>query len=789
MPPITCPALGRARAADKNFKNKKILCCRSSRASKQARMAGHSHRSAVKNGHKPFKSRHASKGAIKNRFKGKIEKESAKHKPVKNASKLHRKNLSKQLRENKIVATQEHRKVFEGVNGTERIVTIIPLTGDISCEEVANSLLGSSANDWRFTAAPCIKSLRIDKFKANLKFILPDMNNWLAVLDACKVSDFVIFGLSSQQEVDPARGETLLRALELQGIAHVLGVVTNLSLVSPKEKFQQDVKQSLTSYFKHFFPTHDKIYNLENASDSLIAIRTLCQKFPKAITWRDSRGWLVADGLDYDDASECLVVQGTVRGVGLNPNRLVHVPGLGDFQLSKIEKLEKNGDIELFESDETRDGLDELAPEEVDMDQDASDYDEDEFAVEKNLGSGLEVPAGKKLKLPKGTSEYQAKWFIEDDLEDDDDLEDEESSGESEGELQDDEMDVEDDTHSQYQDDTDNDDMFVELSAEEEQRQLEEYRQKEAEDREFPDEIELMPTESASERLKRYRGLKNLYNTVWDCDEHDDNKPEMWHRLLRISNFKKTKNKINKMEAAQAKLLIGSKVKLFIQFPKEHTAKIKHFTETPFIVYSLLQHEHKKAVVNFSIQSWEEYENPLPSKDTIIVQYGPRREVINPVYSDGTTTPNNVHKYQRFLHPGNLSIATAIAPPVFANSPALFFKQAGSTGEIEFIGHGSFLNVEHQRILAKRAIITGHPLKIHKNVVTIRYMFFNPQDIHTYKHVPLFTKSGRSGFIKESLGTHGYFKASFDGKITSQDVVAMALFKRVWPQASHMYPA
>lgn len=36
--------------------------------------------------------------------------------------------------------------------------------------------------------------------------------------------------------------------------------------------------------------------------------------------------------------------------------------------------------------------------------------------------------------------------------------------------------------------------------------------------------------------------------------------------------------------------------------------------------------------------------------------------------------------------------------------------------------------------------------------------------------------------MKESLGTHGYFKATFDARINPQDSVGVSLYKRVWPR-------
>ncbi|CCD27115.1 small subunit rRNA maturation protein TSR1 NDAI_0J02230 [Naumovozyma dairenensis CBS 421] len=798
--------------------------------SKLVIMAGHSHRSSVKNGHKAFKSKHSSKGALKRVYKGKVEKEIANNKTLKTVSKLQRKNMAKQLRDKKIFDSLEIRKLFDGLNGAHKIITVIPLTSDVYANEIVKQILISAdigidpidQND--NTNTPSITKFKIPKFKCNLEFIIPDMSNFLNILDCAKVADFVVFGLSGTSEVDTEFGEQIIRALELQGISSYIGVVSNLSKVHEKEKFQLDVKQSLESYFKHFFPSEDRLYNLEKSSDSLNVLRTICQKLPRNVQWRDNRGYLIADQVDFVEISQehgSLVIEGEVRGVGFQADRLVHIPDLGDFQLSKIERIKtsrrekkttkKNNDEDViaeltselqneFHPSNNRDDLDDYAPEDLEMEQ-WSDEDDD-FAYDDLKAARYDdhgfLPGReqkeKKVKVPKGTSDYQAKWYVDDvvNVSDDEDTEEHDfqkalAGNENNGTLYDYEQNMDDANNdmNMEEDEEDHADNFVDLSPEEEERQLQEYMAMEKEDREFPDEIELNPNESAIERLKRYRGLKNLYNCIWNVDEKDPHAPSEWKRLLRIGNYKNTRNRVLKETKAQVEVTAGDRIRLFINFPKFLLEKIVDPKQKLLAVYGLLSHEHKNAMVNFSIERWEEYEKPVPSKEPIVVQYGVRRYTIQPLFSGDSNSPNNVHKFDRFLHPDTFSIATCIAPVDFTQSPAIFFKPSETDVKgIELIGHGTFMNADHTRVLAKRAILTGHPFRFHKNVVTVRYMFFRAEDVEWFKSIPLFTKTGRSGFIKESLGTHGYFKVNFDGKLSAQDVVAMSLYKRMWPKTS-----
>lgn len=736
---------------------------------------------------------------------GKVDKDESRGKPHA-ISKKDRRNTANQIKYNKAVETAVNKRLFAGRHGAPKIIAIVPLSPSISPLTTLNHFNEALNIENPVINNPGVSTVYTDRFKQKLTYILPP-RNFVNILDAAKVADFVVFLLSAEEEVDEF-GELCIRSIESQGVSSVFPVISNLKAISnPKQ--QVEVRNSLFSFFTHFFPSTEKIFASDIETEALNISRNLCQKFPRGINWRDDRPYMLADKVYWEADSSVeqrgyAVIEGYTRGKGFNPDRLVHIPGFGDYQISKIVKAPEHGpnsmdtDPLAILPTENKETMDELVPLDHDMMEDDMEYNGEESAPGVRLDGHHYFrdefkeeyeQEMKTRKLPKGMSDYQSRWIVDDELIEDeevsDDMEDEEDMYDDEnGE---DDFGVSKTAPSEYAITEAGDlqsEMFVELSVDEEARQLKEYRSRARADLEFPDEVELLPTVSAKDRMSRYRGLKNLRSCSWDVEEMDHRAPEEWSRLIRINNFRATRNRVLRDAIVNGKVEVGSKVKIYLS-ADEFLVNSINASEIAFTIYGLLEYEHKHGVVNYSVTPSTEYTEPIAAKETLIAQCGPRRFLIRPIFSQAGRSSNNVYKYERFLQQGRQSTASFIAPLTFGSVPVLYFKQNGD--KLDMVATGTALDADHTRILAKRAILTGAPFKIHKKLVTIRYMFFNREDILWYKAVPLFTKTGRSGFIKEPLGTHGYFKATFDKKITAQDVIAMALYKRIWPRPSTLW--
>ena len=78
----------------------------------------------------------------------------------------------------------------------------------------------------------------------------------------------------------------------------------------------------------------------------------------------------------------------------------------------------------------------------------------------------------------------------------------------------------------------------------------------------------------------------------------------------------------------------------------------------PVILSSLLQHESKLTVMHYSIVKSPSYDLPLRSKTPLWFHIGFRRERASPIFS--TDGLGDKHKFERFLLPGQRTIATCL---------------------------------------------------------------------------------------------------------------------------------
>ncbi|KAF9339581.1 hypothetical protein BGZ91_005464 [Linnemannia elongata] len=731
----------------------------------------HQHRSntKLKQQNKPFKSKHLTKSSLRDKAKGKVERVSLKNQPSRGFSnRTDRRNAAKILQQKKREELFRKTKIFDGKNGTPKVVAVVALCADVSTDDAVAKMFASVD---QVPANQGTVLMTTDRFKQKLQFV-PLQRNYIDIMDAAKVADFILFVMSAVEEVDKF-GEMVLAGIQSQGVPSVVAA---------------------------------------------------------SINWRDTHPYMLAEDIAFeenpsDPSVGTLKVTGYARGTHFQANRLVHLQNFGDFQIEKItsapithKAVHVHGNSMDAEDTETVLDVpvpgeqDDLAAEnEPDLLANEQTWPTEEELMEaeervKNMDpsqrpeQSFNTVAPKKAirRVPKGTSNYQAAWIVDSDHESDEDIEDED-------EDEDDHMDDDDlpsarndeDSGEEYEDlevdneePAKNEDVYEdELEDEEEARQYAEYLAREKENRddmEFPDEVEAPMDVAAQVRFARYRALESFRTSPWDPYE---NLPLDYGRIFQFENFRRTKYRVMN-QSREGGVLPGTHITIYISnVPR--TVLDTYSASRPFIVFGLLQYEHKMGVINFVVNRNAEYDGVIKAKDPLVLHCGFRRFVVSPIFSQNSRNgkgTNNVHKSERFLQHGRSTVVTVYAPIQFGSLPVVLTKDGSDVNSPILVATGTLMDADPRRIVAKRIILTGHPFKVHKRTATIRFMFFNPDDVWYYKSVELRTKLGRTGHIKESLGTHGYFKAQWDQQISMQDTVMMCLYKRVYPKwGTHLW--
>lgn len=758
------------------------------------------HRATLKQSNKAFKSKFASKGAVKDRAKGKVSKVKVAPTRVKGVlTKSDRKNAAKMVQLRKRGELEAVNQIFEGKHGANKIVALVPLTPDSSSLQVAQHLF--SAVNQPFPENTVTPVLNCSSLKHKVQLVCLE-RNLFSILDACKVADFVIFILSAEVEVD-SFGELCIASAQSQGIPNSFNLVTNCAKLPAKR--QVEVKRSLSSFISYFFPENNKIVSGEDQQECSSVLRSIVSQAPKKLAWRDHHPYILAEQVDYVVNPETketgtLLVRGFVRGAPMSANRLVHLQNLGDFQVLKIEKVPAPGVVVHEKTNlslnfeplvdvpdpELQDSLvSENVPDSMEGEQTWPTEEEMLEADERIQSMGLDNEANrttKTKKVVKGTSAYQAAWIVESDEEDDGSEASADGMGDSEHSDQSD--------HEEYENvELESEMMSVapetDLQDEDHLQQYEEYLKSRKEEfegfREFPDEVDTPRDIPARVRFQRYRGLLSMRTSPWDPYE---NLPVDYSRIFQFQNFTRTRRRvIEQLDSAPIK--VGTYVTIHIANVPRSIEQL-YSVSRPFVVFGLLQHENKATVVNYTVLRTTEYKDPIKSKDPLIIQTGFRRYRIHPIFSQNAKkakNSNGVYKLERFLPHSESSVMTFYGPTTFSTTPALIFKESSANSqELSLVALGTFKDTDPTRIIAKRIVLSGHPFKVNKRSAVVRYMFFNPADINWFKPIQLRTKFGRVGHIRDTIGTHGYMKCIFDGPMKQHDTVLLSLYKRIFPK-------
>ena len=553
---------------------------------------------------------------------------------------------------------------------------------------------------------------------------------------------------------------------------------------------------------------------------SAALVRTICSMSASPSKWvvGGARPFIISDSYQYEGNAQELHITGFVRGpVPMDVNSLVHVPGIGTYSCKFIKKeaqpllrkmadksMETLRDDILFPDPEMKESAEMFAvPDLLEGEQNLIGFDEaDEGNFEQDDGKD------EKFARPAGWSDYQSAWL---------DAVDEEEFGDGidHGELAEtlNQKSSRSDGASTAVDAMDLDDAN-EVSAEEKKALLEQRRKEQSEHQEFPDEVQVDEDVNARERYARYRSLKSFRKSYWDPKE---SLPETYSTLFHFRNFKTTQRSVKNymQEVTRASEAVqgsfwggapksfdamqdsdeeeddllegfvpsGSYVTLTLEnVPVSATTSMN--PKSLLTAVSLLEHENKVSVLHMGLSSRGDEmsaQAPVKSKDTLIFRCGWRTWKARPVFSQHNLNCDK-HKFERFLPKGGAFFAASVLGPVtYTPCPVLVFRETPNAGQ-ELVAVGSMIGADADRIVVKRIILTGYPVRVHKRYATVKYMFYNPDDVKWFKPAGLYTKLGLQGHILQSVGEHGTMKCLFNAPIKQHDTVCLPLYKRIYPK-------
>ncbi|KAJ7966958.1 pre-rRNA-processing protein TSR1-like [Quillaja saponaria] len=738
---------------------------------------------------------------------------------------------NKTVREQKRAALLKEKRLSSASTSPPRVIVLFGLSASVDLNSVAEDLWSLLSAEGSGVSSGTVAS---SEHKLRTTVLKAPHGDLLSCMEMAKVADLIAFVASASSCCEESNsnyidsfGNQCLSVFRSLGLPSTAVFIRDL----PADlKRRHEVKKMCTSSLSSEFPEDCKVYPVDTKDELQKFLWLFKEQRLTLPHWRAQRPYLMAQKVDLvaDDCNpgKCtLLLTGYLRSKSLSVNQLVHVSGVGDFQLCKLEILKDPFPLnsrkgqDLMDSDETQHAevVRSLDPDPLKKEpllvENASDplAGEQTWPTEAEMAEADRNQKEKKIRkrtLPRGTSEYQAAWIV-----DDSDGEDSDSTIESDDGMVLDERESnfpgqEGTNYSGFDDDqaslrfgdsdeeTDIDSVMMEsdnLTRERREEEIQKLKDAYAGDKEYPDEVDTPLDVPARKRFAKYRGLKSFKTSSWDPKE---SLPPEYARIFAFDNFKRTQKHVLanafKMEQENRDdcIPVGSFARLHIkEVPNVVASKLcVRAMSVPVIACGLLQHESKISVLHFCIKKHETYDAPIKAKEELVFHVGFRQFIGRPIFSTDNINSDK-HKMERFLHEGCFTVASIYAPISFPPLPVIVLKSHGVGAAPAIAAVGSLRSIDPDRIILKKIILTGYPQRVSKLKASVKYMFHNPEDVRWFKPVEVQSKGGIRGRIKEPVGTHGAIKCVFNGVLKQSDTICMNLYKRAYPKwPDHHFP-
>jgi ribosome biogenesis protein BMS1 len=214
-----------------------------------------------------------------------------------------------------------------------------------------------------------------------------------------------------------------------------------------------------------------------------------------------------------------------------------------------------------------------------------------------------------------------------------------------------------------------------------------------------------------------------------------------------------------------------------IEFAGMPVEFVRHFNpEIPVVIGGLLPHEHALGLIRLRLKRHRWHKRVLKCNDPYVFSMGWRRFQSCPLFS--TEDSNERHRYLKYTPEHMHCNATIYGPVCPPNTGIIAFKSLSSAAlGFRVCATGNILELDHTFKVMKKLKLVGTPKKIYKNTAFVGGMFNSELEVAKFEGASLKTVSGIRGQLKKAqAGGNGVFRATFEDKILTSDIV----FCRTW---------